>query len=203
MLRNTKPCYRGVAATVICLIILVSVGVKAADAAFVAYVTNSGSANVSVIDTATKAVLATISVGLTPEQIAVTPNSLYAYVANSGSNNVSVIDTASNTVVGSPIPVGERPDFLAVSSDGGSVYVPNQISNTVSVIATATNSVVGSPIPVDTAPTGVAFGPSTSPGIPTLSDGALILLVGAMTAALALRITGRPIVSRLRRPPTI
>lgn len=193
--RGGKPRCWGVVATVIYLFVLALVGAKAADAAPVAYVTNSGSANVSVVDTATAAVLTTISVGLTPEQIAVAPNGLRAYVANTGSNTVSVIDTATNTVT-TTIPVGQRPDFLAVSPDGISVYVPNQTSNTVSVIATATNSVVGSPIPVGTSPTAAAFSPTTSPGIPTLSDGALILLLGVMAGALTLRLARRSIVSR-------
>ncbi len=50
----------------------------------------------SVIDTSTNAVTATIPVGITPNNIAITPDGSEVYVANSGSNNVSVIDTASN-----------------------------------------------------------------------------------------------------------
>ncbi len=227
-----------VLAGIVCLFIVVSWAVRAAEAASSAYVTNAGSASVSVINTATKTVLTNISVGLTPEQIAITPNGAFAYVTNSGSNTVSVIATAgntvvgtvtvgpnptgiaitpngafayvanfvsntvsviataSNTVVGIPIPVGQRPDFLAVSPDGVSVYVPNQTSNTVSVIATATNTVVDSPITVGTAPTGVAFTSVDIPIIPTLSDGAMLLLLGAMAATLTLRIARRSIVSR-------
>src|SRR5262245_16410651 len=63
-----------------------------------AYVTNSTDNTVSVIDSSTNTVTATIPVGSTPRGIAVTPNSAVAYVANALSNNVSVIDTASNTV---------------------------------------------------------------------------------------------------------
>ncbi|MGB4781741.1 YncE family protein, partial [Candidatus Methylomirabilis sp.] len=157
-----------------------------------AYVTNQGSNNVSVIDTATNAVTATITVGSSPAGVAITPNGARAYVANFGFNTVSVIDTATNTVVVSSIPVGLRPDFLAVSPDGASVYVPNQGLNTVSVIDTATNTVVDS-LTVGTAPTGVAFTPVGIPVIPTLSDGALLLLLGAMAATLALRIARSPL----------
>ena len=63
-----------------------------------AYVTNNGSGSVSVIDTATNAVVATPSVDGAPLRIAVTPDGTRAYVTNHGSSNVSVIDTANNTV---------------------------------------------------------------------------------------------------------
>lgn len=62
------------------------------------YVTNEGSNNVSVIDTSTNNVIATVNVGINPNGIAVTPDGKKVYVANHYSNNVSVIDTALNKV---------------------------------------------------------------------------------------------------------
>ena len=74
-----------------------------------AYITNLVSANVSVIDTATNTVIATIPVGgLSPFGVAVTPDGRKVYVANSGSNNVFVIDTASNLVL-AVVSVGIQP----------------------------------------------------------------------------------------------
>ncbi len=72
-----------------------------------AYITNYGSNTVSVIDTATNTVTATIPVGIDPYGVAVTPDGSKVYVANVGSNTVSVIDTATNTVTAT-IPVGSR-----------------------------------------------------------------------------------------------
>ncbi|WP_280684017.1 YncE family protein [Kitasatospora sp. MAA19] len=119
------------------------------------YVTNSGSANVSVISTATDAVVgAPIPVGGTPVWLTVAPNG-NAYVPNSGSNNVTVIDTATNTVVGAPIPVGNQPWGIAVGLNG-IAYTANRASNSVSVIDTATNTVTGAPIPVGSGPIAVA-----------------------------------------------
>ena len=123
-----------------------------AEAAPFAYVANSGDGTVSVIDTATHKVVATIPVGkggggaLTPDDgVAVTPDGKRAYVANSGSNTVSVIDTVSNKVVGT-VQVGNDPHGVAVSPDGTHVYVANfSPDNTVSVIETVTNTVVASP----------------------------------------------------------
>ena len=73
-----------------------------------AYVTNIDSNNVSVIDTATNTVVATVPVGNNPCGVAVTPDGKHVYVTNDGSNTVSVIDTATNTVVAT-VPVGTWP----------------------------------------------------------------------------------------------
>ena len=77
----------------------------AAQAAPFAYITNEGSATVSVIDTATQTVVATVPVGSLPCGVAVTPDGALVYVANAGGDTVSVIDTATNTVVAT-VPVG-------------------------------------------------------------------------------------------------
>src|SRR5216683_1073311 len=74
-----------------------------------AYVANSGSANVTVIDTTTNFVSAPIPVGTNPRAVGVDPTVHRAYVVNNGSNTVTVIDTTTNTVVGAPIPVGTFP----------------------------------------------------------------------------------------------
>ncbi|MFF3159277.1 putative Ig domain-containing protein, partial [Streptomyces sp. NPDC057910] len=80
-----------------------------------AYVTNNGSNNVSVIDTGSNTVTATVPVGTTPQGVAVTPDGTHAYVTNNGSNNVSVIDTGSNTVTAT-VPVISLPAGVAVTS---------------------------------------------------------------------------------------
>ena len=142
-----------------------------------AYVTNQNSNNVSVIDTATNAVVGSpIPVGTSPEGVAITPNGAFAYVANQNSNSVSVINTATNAVVGSPIAVGNGPAGVAITPNGAFAYVTNFSSNSVSVINTATNAVVGSPIPVGTTPQGVAICPAAVvPPTTTPTDPAVVL----------------------------
>jgi YVTN family beta-propeller protein len=123
-----------------------------------AYITNQGrypfsASTVSVIDTMTNTVTATIPVG--PASIGVAASSVAkVYVTNLGDNSVSVIDTATNTVT-AKIFVGSGPFGVAVTPDGGKVYVANRGSNTVSVIDTATNTVTAT-IPVGVEP--LAFG---------------------------------------------
>jgi YVTN family beta-propeller protein len=120
-----------------------------------AYITNSGSNTVSVIDTATNTVTATIPVGLEPWGVAVTPDGSKIYVTNFGDTTVSVIETASNTVAAT-IPVGNRPQGVAVTPDGTKAYVT--AGNTVLVIATSSNTVTAT-IPIAILADGVAVTP--------------------------------------------
>lgn len=86
------------AALALALVLLLPAAANAQNA----YITNLNDNTVSVIDTATNTVTATIAVGKAPYGVAVTPDGTKTYVTNSSdsSNGVSVIDTASNTVIG-------------------------------------------------------------------------------------------------------
>ena len=129
----------------LCKIALVSAAmilmlVSIASAAPYAYITNYGDNEVSVIDTATKLVGATVSGLHGPWGVAVNPNGKNVYVTNLASNNVSVINTKTNTVT-AQVPVGNWPYGVAVIPDGTKVYVTNPGDNTVVIIDTATNTV--------------------------------------------------------------
>lgn len=80
-----------------------------------AYVANENTDDVSVIDTATNMVVATIPVGVDPRNLAITPDGTRVYVSDINIDNVSVIDTVTNMVVGPPIPVGESPFGIAIT----------------------------------------------------------------------------------------
>ena len=67
---------------VVMFALLLCFGSGAALAQTRAYVTNAQSNSVSVIDTATFSVIATVPVGSSPSAVAVTPNGRFAYVAN-------------------------------------------------------------------------------------------------------------------------
>src|SRR5712664_228295 len=143
-----------------------------------AYVTNTGAvcdlcpvnqpSSVSVIDTATYRVVATIPVGQYPAGVAITPNGAFAYVANYNSNSVSVIDTVTNSVTAT-VTVGTGPWGIAITPNGALAYVTNYTSASASVISTATNTVLatvalGSPAwGVAITPNG-AYAYATTPG---------------------------------------
>ena len=99
---------------------------------------------ISVIDTATNTVAATISI---PELngMAFTPNGEFAYLTpytslvNPGS--VTVLAVPSNAITAS-IRADVDPGTLAITPDGGYLYVPNYGSKNVSVIDTRTNRVI-------------------------------------------------------------
>src|SRR5262249_39109373 len=79
-----------------------------------AYITNQNSNNVSVINTATNTVIATINVDAAPFGVAVSPDGSKVYVANTHSNTVSQIDTGSNTVTATAS-VGSQPAGIAIT----------------------------------------------------------------------------------------
>jgi YVTN family beta-propeller protein len=131
---------------------------KPAKAATFGYVANVDNDTVSVIDTASNTVVATINlpVGAIPKGVATTPDGTHAYVINDGNFTVSVIDTASNTVA-TTIPADD-PSAVAITPDGTHAYVTSLSEDTVSVINTASNTVVAT-IPVGAFPIGVAITP--------------------------------------------
>jgi YVTN family beta-propeller protein len=119
------------------------------------YVANVSSGTVSVIDIPTALVVATINVGGSPYEVAISPNGEQVYVTNLSGNDVSVIETANNAVVAT-IPVGQAPQSVAFTPKGTEAYVANSLSNNVSVIDTASQTVVAT-VPVQSGPVGVAM----------------------------------------------
>ena len=120
-----------------------------------AYVTNSNSTTVSIIDTDTNDVIGTITGFDGPSGMVITPAGNTAYVNNYGSpagvgsgngTTVSVVNLLNNTIIGQPITVGQAPAALAISPNGAFVYSINYVNGnpgtgTMSVINTATNTV--------------------------------------------------------------
>jgi YVTN family beta-propeller protein len=151
--------YRGLFSVGV-MLLLSGAMARTAGAAPQAYVANYSSDTVSVIDTATDSVGATVTVGLNPLGVAVSPDGSRVYVTNYGSGTVSVIDTATDSV-GATVTVGLNPAGVAASPDGSRVYAANYGSGTVSVIDTA-NDTVGATVTVGLNPAGVAASPDGS-----------------------------------------
>lgn len=98
-----------------------------------AYVSNTGSNTVTVLDVVNLRQDRTLSVGSDPTGVTANPVRHEVYVVNSGSGNVSVINTLTNAVAAT-IPVRSRPYFIDVDRSGARGYVANSGSNDVSVL---------------------------------------------------------------------
>ena len=148
-----------------------------------AYVANTGSTTVSVIDVATGSV-STIGVGTRPAGVAITPDGTKAYVANTGSDNVSVIDVATGSV--STIFVGTSPTGVAITPDGTKAYVANSDGNTVSVINVATGSVSTiSDFAVGLFPTAVAITPDGTKAYVTGASSTKLSVINVATGSVS------------------
>lgn len=117
--------------------------------------------NVSVIDTSTNTVVATLSGLGSPFGVAVTPNGSFAYVTNFQGTTVSVVDR-TNAVVAT-VPGLNAPFAIAVTPNGAFAYTGNLGNDTVSAINTASNAVIATiPLPHGSVPVGVAILPNGS-----------------------------------------
>ena len=127
--------------------------------AFIGVSFTASTISVSPAHAAENDVIDTVTVGIDPFGVAVSPDGTRVYVANSGTTTVSVIDTTTNPHTVSAVTVGTNPRGVAVSPDGTRVYVTNHLDGNVSVIdTTATPNTVTS-VTVGTNPFGVAVSP--------------------------------------------
>ena len=112
----------------------------------VAYVTNEGSEELTIIDTRTDSAIATIPVGTRPRGVRVSRDGKTVFVALSGSprcpptmpdaeceklksdkskDGIAVVDAASRTVT-RVLPGGSDPETFDISQDGATLFVSNE-----------------------------------------------------------------------------
>lgn len=115
-----------------------------------AYITNSGSNTVTVLDVVNLRQDRVIAVGDNPTGLAVNRSRHEVYVVNTGSGTVSVISALTNTVVAT-MRVGRTPYSIDVDTAGKRAYVANSGSNNVSVLDLAARRQIGI-IPTGEAP---------------------------------------------------
>jgi YVTN family beta-propeller protein len=154
------------------------------------YVANAGG-GVSVISTKTNGVVAQLSTGTSPRNLAMSPDGQYLYVGdqNYGSGGaVYVVDTSNNTVVGSvsdPSSYIKGPNAIAFAPSGQLVLVANQnhggSGGTVAVISTTGVGGLRAPTILGTlgntssdafkTPSGIAFNVTGQTAYVTSKDG--------------------------------
>lgn len=104
------------------------------------YVANFDSNTVSVIDTTTLKVVATVPTE-EPTYIAVSPKGSRAYVCNQGLGTISVINTKTDKVVGT-YHVPGTPEGIAVSHNGETLWVADDFASEVSVLSASSGAVL-------------------------------------------------------------
>lgn len=121
-----------------------------------AYVTNSNSTTISIIDIATLTVEGVIDGFDGPSGMVITPDGQRAYVNNYGGpeglgsgngTTISVVDLNTNSITGDPINVALAPAALTLSPNGKFVYVISYVDGNpgtgiLNIIKTSTNTVV-------------------------------------------------------------
>ncbi|MEL7425047.1 MAG: YncE family protein [Bacteroidota bacterium] len=110
----------------------------------------------------------TISVGIGPSVIAITPDGKSALVTNYYGNTVSVIDLNTLTVKSPAISIGNVPSAIAITPDGKSALVGNVMDKTVSVIDLSTLTVKSPPIRFESSPTAIAITPDGTSALVTM-----------------------------------
>ncbi len=120
------------------------------------YVANEDDSTVSVIDGASRSVIATIPVGKWPHYIALDPAGNYAFVTCGDSGSISVIDTAANRVARTIEGVTGDPQQIAIHPSGKLAYAPCYDEGNVKVIDLVDGKVKAT-IPVGESPQSVAI----------------------------------------------
>ena len=146
------------------------------------YVTNENSGDLTVIDTATRQVTATIPLGKRPRGIKVSPDGTLLYVALSGSpmappgtdesklpppdrtaDGIGVVDVKLGKLL-RVIQGGTDPEQTAISADGRRLFVANEDAGQASVIDVNDGRVIAR-VPVGGEPEGVELRPDGKRGV--------------------------------------
>jgi YVTN family beta-propeller protein len=126
---------------------MLAVAPGAAHAGPKAYVGNFADNTVSVIDTSTGSVVATIPVAAGPHGMVLSPDGGTVYVTGDGSSLLDIIDTASDRVT-KTVEVGKKPNGIALTPDGRLLLVTVYGEDRIAIVDTATQDVVGTiPVP--------------------------------------------------------
>jgi YVTN family beta-propeller protein len=149
-----------------------------------AYIANSASNTVTVLDLVYLRIDRTLRVGDNPTAIALSPTRREAYILNTQSptqnGSISVIDTEQNQVVAT-IPVHRTPLALSVDPTGRRAYVANSASNTISILDLDTRRPLAA-IPTGPNPTSALISPDGRTLLVTFPTSGTIGLFSAASA---------------------
>jgi YVTN family beta-propeller protein len=167
-------------------------GIVVAPSSSRAFVVNSGSNNLTILDVKTNKMLHTANLesAANPSDIAIHPNGRTLYIANTALNSVSVIDATSFHTI-ALIPVERQPVALAVDPTGTSLLVANMGANTVTVIDTSRNRATAT-IPVEFQPISISMDPDGSRAFVTHLRSPRTVVIALSTLRAAGRVNTGP-----------
>jgi YVTN family beta-propeller protein len=152
---------------------------------------NAGTDTVSVIDTATGAVTATVKVGLTPVAVAASPDDARVYTADRDGDRVTVLEVPGRTVAGA-VALAGSPVALAHHPAAARLYAALGLAGQVVEIDTATLAVARTvnlgdqPVALAVQPDGARLWVATAGSAVRLVD------TGAFTAGATVALAGPP-----------
>ena len=166
--------------------LLMLIGLPALAAPF-AYITNQGSHDVSVIDLATRQVVATVPVWRSPAGVVAVSRVGKVFVSNPDSKTISVIDMRSQAVVDT-LPAGAGPVGIDASADGQSLFVSDWYRDRLMIFNTLRGAADRVEVAVGKAPAGVAVAGDGNTVYVAERDDDSIAIVDARAATVRSRI---------------
>jgi PQQ-dependent catabolism-associated beta-propeller protein len=172
-----------------------------------AYVTNEDSQELSVIDTRTDSVVATIAVGTRPRGVKVSPDGRTVYVALSGSpkcppsmsdeeceklksdktkDGIAEVDVVARRVR-RVLPGGSDPEQFDITNDGKRLYISNEDAGTASVVDVEKGT-IDTTVKVGAEPEGVRISPDGKLVYVTAESDTSIRVLDAASGAVKARI---------------
>lgn len=148
---------------------------------------------VSIVDLATKRVIASVAAGAgnVPRGLAVNPDGVEAYVAVAGDDRVVAFDARTGAVV-SARPAGTDPIAVAVTPDGRALYVANESDDSVTVHDRASGATAA--IAVGVRPAGLAVSPDgLRVFVANRGDSLSVIDTAAQAVVSTLALGGRPL----------
>ena len=100
------------------------------------FVPNKASADVAIVDTSDNRVVARISVGNVPHQVAVSRSLGKLVTSNTDDGTITIVDMATREVEAT-VRLGASPEHMEMSPDGGLVAIGNIAEGTVSLVSLA------------------------------------------------------------------
>jgi YVTN family beta-propeller protein len=172
-----------------------------------AYVTNEDSQDLSVIDTRTDSLVASIQVGTRPRGVKVSPDGRTVYVALSGSpkcspsmpdeeceklkadkskDGIAEVDVATQRVR-RVLPGGSDPEQFDITNDGKRLYIANEDAGTASIVDVEKGT-IDTTVKVGAEPEGVRISPDGKLVYVTAESDTSIRVLDAATGAVKARI---------------